>query len=85
MSELNLYHVGIFYKTRGRWIEERNGYISLNTALNSARKQARRYTISRVRDKFGVIGIFDNYADVEVSCCYHDALNDFADYITQST
>jgi hypothetical protein len=78
-SELNLYFIGIFYKTRGTWVEEYAGYQSLDTALRVAKKQARRYTIACVRDNFGVIAIFDNYSDVEVPCCYHDALNAFAD------
>ena len=74
-----MYYVGTFYKMRGRWIEERKGYISLSSALKEARRQARRATIARVRDEQGMVAVFDNYADIEIPECFHDALSEFAD------
>ena len=74
-----MYYVGEFFKSRGRFVEECKGYLTLDMALRRAERLARKYVMTRVRDESGRILMRFDVEGYETPECHWDALSRFAD------
>ena len=77
-----MYYIGKFYKKRGTFMEERRGYLQLETAMREAYRMVcgARSILTRVRcDRDGILVVYDGNSDIEVPGKFNRNLALFSD------